>query len=145
MANNQNNEQKELSEILKIRRDKLTALQQAGRDPFQITKYDVTHHSNEIRDNFDALNGKEVSAAGRLMSKRVMGKASFCHIQDLCGLIQAYVSRDGIGEEAYAEFKKTDIGDIIGIARDENDLHPFILPAQGFRQGHPVHSVHFDV
>ncbi|MBQ1846468.1 MAG: lysine--tRNA ligase, partial [Clostridia bacterium] len=115
MANNQNNEQKELSEILKIRRDKLTALQQAGRDPFQITKYDVTHHSNEIRDNFDALNGKEVSAAGRLMSKRVMGKASFCHIQDLCGLIQAYVSRDGIGEEAYAEFKKTDIGDIIGI------------------------------
>ena len=115
MATNQNNEQNELSEILQIRRDKLTALQQAGRDPFQITKYDVTHHSTDVKNGFDELEGREVSVAGRLMSKRVMGKASFCHVQDLCGLIQSYVARDSIGEEQYAEFKKTDIGDIIGV------------------------------
>ena len=115
MATNQNNEQKELSEILQIRRDKLAALQQAGKDPFLITKYDVTHHSSDVKKDFEALEGKEVSVAGRLMSKRVMGKASFCHVQDLCGLIQAYVARDSIGEEPYAEFKKTDIGDIVGI------------------------------
>ena len=115
MSANQNNEQKELSEILQIRRDKLTALQQAGKDPFLITKFEVTHHSSDVKNGFDALEGKEVTVAGRLMSKRVMGKASFCHVQDLCGLIQSYVSRDALGEEAYAEFKKTDIGDIIGV------------------------------
>ncbi len=105
----------QLSELLQIRRDKLTALQEAGRDPFTITKYEVTHHGEEIKQNFDALENTEVSVAGRMMSKRVMGKASFCHIQDLSGTIQSYVARDSIGEEDYAGFKKFDIGDIIGI------------------------------
>ena len=104
-----------LSEQELIRRDKLKALQEAGRDPYRITKYEVTHHSAEIQANFDALEGKTVSVAGRLMSKRIMGKASFCHLQDLQGTIQAYVARDLIGEESYAEFKKDDIGDIVGI------------------------------
>ncbi len=115
MASNQNNEQKELSEILQIRRDKLAALQAEGRDPFQITKYNVTHHSSDVKELFEELEGKEVSVAGRLMSKRVMGKASFCHVQDLKGLIQSYVSRDALGEAPYADFKKTDIGDIVGV------------------------------
>ena len=104
-----------LNELLRIRREKLTNLQDAGRDPFAITRYDVTHHSAEILAAGDELVGKEVSVAGRMMVKRIMGKASFCKIQDKQGVIQCYVSRDDLGEEAYAEFKKMDIGDIIGV------------------------------
>lgn len=104
-----------LNEILKIRREKLTELKEAGKDPFEITKYDQTHHSQEIKDHFEELEGKEVSIAGRMMFKRVMGKASFCNIQDLQGNIQSYVARDNIGEDVYADFKKFDIGDILGI------------------------------
>ena len=105
----------ELNELLKIRRSKLEDLQQNGKDPFHITKYDVTNHSADIKDNFEALENKEVSIAGRMMFKRVMGKASFCNIQDLKGPIQVYVARDSIGEEPYADFKKMDIGDILGV------------------------------
>ena len=104
-----------LNELLRIRREKLTNLQDAGRDPFAITRYDVTHHSAEILAAGDELVGKEVSVAGRMMVKRIMGKASFCKIQDKQGVIQCYVARDDLGEEAYAEFKKIDIGDIIGV------------------------------
>lgn len=103
------------NQLLKVRREKLAALQEAGKDPFQITKYDVTHHSQEIRDDFEALEGKQVSIAGRVMSKRIMGKASFCNVQDLQGDMQVYVARDSIGEEPYADFKKYDVGDIVGI------------------------------
>ncbi len=99
----------------KVRREKLAELQQNGKDPFVITKYDQTHHSQEIKDNFDELEGKQVSIAGRMMSKRVMGKASFCNVQDLKGNIQSYVARDSAGEENYKEFKKLDVGDVIGI------------------------------
>ena len=113
--NNRQNDGAELNHILQARRDKLSELQAAGKDPFVITKYDQTHHSAEIRDHYDELEGKEVSIAGRLMLKRVMGKASFCHISDRDGSIQAYVARDSVGEEAYADFKKLDIGDIVGI------------------------------
>ncbi len=105
----------DLNEILRVRRDKLATLQAEGNDPFQITKYDVTHHSADIKDQYDALEGKEVSIAGRLMTKRVMGKASFCHVQDLPGTIQVYVARDSVGEVPYAGFKKFDIGDIVGV------------------------------
>ncbi len=104
-----------VSEVVKIRRDKLAELQANGNNPFEITKYDVTHHSNEVVENFDALEGKMVALAGRMMSKRVMGKASFCHVQDLQGKVQSYVARDNLGEEAYKAFKKMDIGDIVGI------------------------------
>ncbi len=104
-----------VNELLQIRRDKLTELQEAGKNPFVITKYDVTHHSAEIKDNYDKLEGQEVCIAGRMMSKRIMGKASFCHIQDLQGTIQCYVARDFVGEESYKDFKKMDIGDIIGL------------------------------
>ena len=116
-AQNQGNGQKEqdINQLLKVRREKLVALQEAGKDPFQITKYDVTHHSQEIRDNFDALEGKGVSIAGRVMSKRIMGKASFCNVQDLQGDMQVYVARDSVGEEPYADFKKYDVGDIVGV------------------------------
>jgi len=107
--------QKDLSEQVLIRREKLAALQTEGKDPFVITKFDVTHHSTDVKDNFDSLDGKEVTIAGRLMSKRVMGKASFCNVQDLPGNIQSYVCRDSLGEEAYAAFKKLDIGDLVGI------------------------------
>ena len=115
--NNITNEeaQRELSEQCLIRREKLKALQDAGSDPFKITKYGVTHHSLEIKNNFETLEGMEVSVAGRMMFKRIMGKASFCNIQDLQGTVQIYVARDAIGEEPYASFKKTDIGDIIGV------------------------------
>ena len=114
--NNQNqNQVQDINQLLKVRRDKLADLQERGKDPFQITKYDVTHHSKEIKDNFDELEGKTVSIAGRMMFKRVMGKASFCNIQDLQGNIQVYVARDDIGEEDYADFKKFDVGDILGI------------------------------
>ena len=104
-----------LNEILRLRREKLAALQEAGKDPFVITKYDQSHHSADIKANYDELEGKTVSVAGRMMFKRVMGKASFCNIQDLKGNIQAYVARDAIGEESYAAFKKYDVGDIIGV------------------------------
>ncbi|MCC8017941.1 MAG: lysine--tRNA ligase, partial [Lachnospiraceae bacterium] len=107
--------EQDLNQILRNRREKLKNLQEAGKDPFQITKYDVTHHSLEIKDNYADLEGKEVSVAGRLMFKRVMGKASFCNVQDLQGSIQAYVARDSIGEDPYKDFKKYDIGDIVGI------------------------------
>ena len=116
MANERENAREQsLSEVLKIRREKLASLVSEGRDPFKITKYDVTHHSNEVKEKFTSLEGKAVSVAGRLMSKRVMGKASFCHIQDKEGLIQAYVARDSLGEGEYASFKKLDIGDIVGL------------------------------
>lgn len=119
--NQQNNQQKnnqqepDLNQLLKVRREKLAQLQADGKDPFQIMKYDVTHHSMEIKNDYDAMEGKSVSIAGRMMFKRVMGKASFCNIQDLQGNIQVYVARDSIGEEPYADFKKMDIGDIVGI------------------------------
>ncbi|MDO4788262.1 MAG: lysine--tRNA ligase [Johnsonella sp.] len=105
----------ELNHILQARRDKLKALSEAGKDPYAVTKYEASHHSREIKEGFEALENQEISIAGRMMSKRIMGKASFCHVQDLQGRIQSYVARDSVGEEAYAEFKKLDIGDIIGV------------------------------
>ena len=105
----------DLNQLRKVRREKLAELQANGKDPFVITKYNQTHHSMEIKENFEELAGKEVSIAGRMMSKRVMGKASFCNVQDLQGNIQSYVARDSIGEESYKEFKKMDVGDVIGI------------------------------
>ena len=110
-----NNSTQDINNLLKVRRDKLAELKETGKDPFVETKYDVSHHSSDIKNNFDELEGRSVSVAGRMMSKRVMGKASFCHIRDLGGTIQAYVARDVIGEEEYKLFKKTDIGDIIGL------------------------------
>ena len=116
MAQQQKNGQEpDLNQLRKVRREKLAELQQNGKDPFVITKYDQTHHSQEIKDSFDELEGKTVSIAGRMMSKRVMGKASFCNVQDLTGNIQSYVARDSVGEENYKEFKKLDVGDVIGI------------------------------
>ena len=115
MAEQKNEQAQDINQLLKIRRDKLKELQENGKDPFTITKYDVTHHSQEIKDQFDELEGQEVSIAGRLMSKRVMGKASFCNVQDLQGNIQSYVARDSIGEDDYKDFKKMDIGDIVGL------------------------------
>ena len=114
-AQNTKVQEQDINQLLKVRREKLAALQEAGKDPFQITKYDVTHHSTDIKEHFDELEGKTVRVAGRIMSKRVMGKASFCNIQDLPGNIQSYVARDSIGEEPYADFKKYDVGDIVGI------------------------------
>ena len=108
-------EEQDLNQLLKVRREKLAELQENGKDPFQITKFDVTAHSTDVKDNFETMDGKEVTLAGRMMSKRVMGKASFCNIQDLKGNIQSYVARDSIGEESYKEFKKMDIGDVVGI------------------------------
>ena len=110
-----NVQEQDLNQLRKVRREKLEELQQNGKDPFVITKYDQTHHSQEIKDNYDGLEGKQVSISGRMMSKRVMGKASFCNIQDLKGNIQSYVARDSVGEENYKEFKKLDVGDVIGI------------------------------
>ncbi len=107
--------QQDIADVLAVRRQKLEELRAEGHDPFIITKYDRTHHSNEIKDRFEELEGKTVSVAGRLMSKRIMGKASFCHVQDLGGMIQAYVARDNVGEEEYRGFKKLDIGDIVGV------------------------------
>ena len=116
MAQQQKNgQEQDLNQLRKVRREKLAELQQSGKDPFVITKYDQTHHSQEIKDNFDELEGKQVSIAGRMMSKRVMGKASFCNVQDLKGNIQSYVARDSVGEENYKEFKKLDVGDVVGI------------------------------
>lgn len=113
---NQKAQEQDIHQLLKVRREKLADLQERGKDPFQITKFDVTHHSQEIKDDFDALEGKSVTIAGRMMSKRVMGKASFCNVQDLKGNIQCYVARDNVGEEEYKDFKKYDIGDIVGIS-----------------------------
>ena len=117
MADTQNTkvQEQDIHQLLKVKREKLANLQEAGKDPFQITKYDVTHHSTDIKNNFEELEGKTVRIAGRVMSKRVMGKASFCNVQDLPGNIQVYVARDSIGEESYADFKKYDVGDIVGI------------------------------
>ncbi len=108
-------QEQDLGQLLKVRREKLAALQEKGKDPFQIVKYDVTHHSMDVKEQFEEMEGDTVSLAGRIMSKRVMGKASFCNIQDLKGSIQSYVARDSIGEESYGEFKKYDVGDIVGI------------------------------
>ena len=115
MGEQKNQKTQDVNQLLKIRRDKLAELQADGKDPFQITKFDVTHHSQEVKDQFENLEGKSVVLAGRMMSKRVMGKASFCNIQDLQGNIQSYVARDSIGEEEYKAFKKMDIGDIVGL------------------------------
>lgn len=115
MAGANQGQQQDLNQLLKVRREKLSNLQAEGKDPFLITKYDVTHHSQEIRDHYDELEGKEVAIAGRMMQKRVMGKASFCNVQDLQGGMQVYVARDDLGEEPYKDFKKYDIGDIIGV------------------------------
>ena len=111
----QNNNQQDINQLLKVRYEKLQELQANGKDPFVITKYDVTNHTIDIKEKFDEMEGKEVSIAGRMMFKRVMGKASFCNIQDLKGRIQVYVARDNIGEEPYADFKKFDVGDILGV------------------------------
>ncbi len=115
MAGAKNVQEQDLNQLLKVRREKLAELQAAGKDPFQITKYDVTHHSRDIRENYDSMEGQVVRVAGRIMQKRVMGKASFCNVQDLKGSLQSYVARDSIGEESYKDFKKYDIGDIVGI------------------------------
>ena len=110
-----NGQEQEIGQLLQVRREKLAALQQDGKDPFKITKYDVTNHSAEIKSDFEAFESEKVSVAGRMMSKRVMGKASFCNVQDSQGTSQAYVARDNVAEESYTDFKKYDIGDIIGI------------------------------
>lgn len=115
MAEQKNVQEQDINQLLKVRREKLEELQANGNNPFEIMKYDVDHHSREVKENFDELEGKQVSLAGRIMSKRVMGKASFCNIQDLEGNIQSYVARDSIGEEEYKAFKKMDIGDIVGL------------------------------
>ncbi len=115
MAQNNQSPGQDLNQLLKVRHEKLEDLQKNGKDPFQITKFEVTKHSQEIRDNYDTLEGQEVTVAGRMMFKRVMGKASFCNVQDLQGSIQVYVARDSVGEESYKDFKKYDVGDILGI------------------------------
>ncbi len=115
---NQQTQEQDIGQLLKVRREKLATLQENGKDPFVITKYDQTHHSTQIKEQFETLEGQRVSIAGRMMSKRVMGKASFCNIQDKTGNIQSYVARDSVGEESYADFKKYDVGDIVGIEGD---------------------------
>lgn len=112
---NQKNVEQDINQLLKVRREKLAQLQEDGKNPFEITKYDVTNHTQDIKDNFDEFEGNSVTIAGRMMSKRVMGKASFCNVQDLKGNIQSYVARDSVGEDVYKDFKKFDIGDIVGI------------------------------
>ena len=125
-------QQQDIGQLLKVRREKLANLQEAGKDPFQITKYDVTHHSTEIKERYGELEGKTVRIAGRVMSKRIMGKASFCNIQDLPGNIQCYVARDSIGEEAYADFKKYDVGDIVGIEGEVFTTKPGEISVHAF-------------
>ena len=115
MAEQRKVQEQDINQLLKVRREKLADLQANGKDPFEITKYEVTAHSAEIKDNFAGMEGQTVSVAGRMMLKRVMGKASFCNVQDLKGDIQAYVARDSVGEDSYKDFKKYDVGDIIGI------------------------------
>jgi lysyl-tRNA synthetase class 2 len=107
--------QQDMNQLLKVRREKLSSLQKEGNDPFVITTYDQTHHATDIKEHFDEMEGQEVSIAGRMMSKRVMGKASFANVQDRYGNIQVYVARDSLGEEPYKAFKKMDIGDIVGV------------------------------
>ena len=116
MAEQKKVQEQDINQLLKVRREKLAELQQNGKDPFQITKYDVTHHSTDIKEGYDELEGASVSVAGRMMFKRVMGKASFCNLLDLKGNIQIYVARDSIGEDSYKDFKKYDVGDILGIS-----------------------------
>lgn len=123
MAEEKIQSEQDLNELLKIKRNKLNDLKENNKDPFQIMKYDVTHHSAEIGESFEELEGKEVSIAGRIMSKRVMGKASFCNIQDIKGTVQSYVRKDAVGEEEYADFKKYDIGDIVGITGEVFKTH----------------------
>ncbi len=123
MADERIQAEQDINELLKVRRTKLADLQENGKDPFQIMKYQVTNHSNDIRNNFEEYEGKIVSIAGRIMTKRIMGKASFCNIRDINGDIQAYVKRDEIGEELYAEFKKYDIGDIVGLEGEVFKTH----------------------
>ncbi|MGN0291087.1 MAG: lysine--tRNA ligase, partial [Lachnospiraceae bacterium] len=115
MAEQKNVQEQDINQLIKVRHEKLAELQANGKDPFAITKFDVTHHSTEIKENYDALEGQTVTVAGRMMQKRVMGKASFCNIRDLKGNIQSYVARDEIGEDSYKDFKKMDVGDIVGI------------------------------
>ncbi|MDD6456170.1 MAG: lysine--tRNA ligase, partial [Lachnospiraceae bacterium] len=115
MASQNQNQEPDLNQLLKVRREKLAELQQNGQDPFAITTYDVTHHTSDVKEQFETLQGTTVSIAGRLMSKRVMGKASFCNVQDLKGKIQAYVAKDSVGEDEYKAFKRMDIGDIVGL------------------------------
>ena len=115
MASQNQNQEPDLNQLLKVRREKLAELQQNGQDPFAITTYDVTHHTSDVKEQFETLQGTTVSIAGRLMSKRVMGKASFCNVQDLKGKIQAYVAKDSVGDDEYKAFKRLDIGDIVGL------------------------------
>ena len=115
MENNNEGQELDLNQLMLVRREKLDKLKQEGKDPYKITKFNRTHKSKEIIDNYEKLEGKEVVVAGRLMAKRIMGKASFCHIQDSEGKIQSYVSINELGEESYKAFKEDDIGDIIGI------------------------------
>ena len=129
--NQQNkNAEQDLHQLLKVRREKLAELQQNGKDPFQITKYDVTAHSSDIKDHFEEMEGKTVTIAGRMMSKRVMGKASFCNVQDLKGNIQCYVARDEVGEDSYKDFKKMDIGDIVEVETQAGVLKYTVLEIQ---------------
>jgi lysyl-tRNA synthetase class 2 len=121
--NEQVQNEQDLNELLKIKRNKLSDLKENNKDPFQVMKYDVTHHSTEVCENFESLEGKVVSIAGRIMTKRIMGKASFCNIQDIKGNIQSYVKRDVVGEDEYADFKKYDIGDIVGITGEVFKTH----------------------
>jgi lysyl-tRNA synthetase class 2 len=116
-------EEQDLNELLKVKRGKLSELKENGKDPFQIMKFNVTHHSADIIKDFDELEGKQVSIAGRIMSKRVMGKASFCNLQDIKGRVQSYVRKDAVGEEVYADFKKYDIGDIVGVTGEIFKTH----------------------
>ena len=109
-------QEQDINQLRKVRREKLAELQSSGRNPFEITKYDVTCHAMDIKDNYAEMEGKQVRLAGRVMQKRIMGKASFCNILDQSGNIQSYVARDSVGEEAYKDFKKLDIGDIVGLA-----------------------------
>ena len=137
-TNNQPEVQQDLSEILRVRREKLAALQAAGADPLHQTRYDVSHKAQQIKDNFDALENQEVTIAGRLMSKRGMGKVSFCDLQDVTGRIQLYAKRDDMGEEPYDAFKKYDIGDIVGVRGQVFRAAPAGEVPWPHRQGDPV-------
>ena len=142
MAEQNNNQQQDVNQLLKVRYDKLHELQENGKDPFVITKYDVTNHSTDVKEHFEEMEGKEVSLAGRMMFKRVMGKASFCNIQDLKGRIQIYVARDSIGEESYADFKKYDVGDILGARKSQEipRLRQLPRPVPGILLPHIFHA-----
>lgn len=132
MADERVQNEQDINELLKVRRAKLAELQENGKDPFKIMKYDVTHHTNDIREHFEEMEGKKVSIAGRLMSKRVMGKASFCNLRDLGGDIQIYARKDDVGEEVYADFKKFDIGDIVGLEGEVFKTHTGEISVKAF-------------